>query len=193
MSTSTTPLQPDDNLSNGQTYTFQLNCTNLILLPSASTVQADLVANAPEFLTSLEVTSPFTTSLYNCQFTYEGDGSDVVSDVANSMIAACSVGSNDNMVFQGAVQAPASTITVSPTQAVSMVASTATSAAQAAVTDVGSVASTAVQQTGGVVNTATTSALTSLLPILVVIALIVLFVLPSLAKSTASIGSVVRP
>lgn len=176
---STTPIQLDDNLVNGQTYTFQLRCTNWIINPSASTIQQDLVDNAPDFLTSLQVTSPFTTSLYNCQFTYEGDGSDVVSDVANSMIAACLVGSNDNMVLQGAVMASASDITVS----ISNAAQQAEQAASNAVTKVGTDAAKAATDT---IN----QALKGLLPLLLVVVGLVLVVLPSLVKSTRTKVSV---
>lgn len=113
-----TLCQPDDNLIPGQTYTFQLKCSNYLILPSASTVQQDLNDNAPSFVgNDLQVTSPFSTSLYNCQFTYNGDGTDVVSDVANSLVSACSQGSSDSMVFVGAVADTAQSITVSPTTA----------------------------------------------------------------------------
>lgn len=173
MSVSTVPLQLDDNLVNGQTYTFQLNCTNTLINPSASTVQNDLVINAPDFLGDMQVTSPFTTSLYNVQFTYEGDGSDVVSDVANSMIAACLAGSNDNMVLQGAVGAPASAITVS--------ISNAAQAAESAVSGtVNKVTGDAIGAATGAIN----QALVGLLPLLLVAVVIILYVFPSFVKST---------
>lgn len=109
--------QPDDNLIPGQTYTFQLNETGFAWLASAADVQAALIANAPDFLGDLQVTSPFTTSLYNCQFTYKGDGSDVVSDVANSIVGAANQGTGKTFVFVGAVPDTAQTITVSPSNA----------------------------------------------------------------------------
>lgn len=110
-------IQLDDNLVNGRTYTFQLRCTNTFILPRAGTVQDDLTQQAPDFLQSLQVTSPFTTSLYNVQFTYEGDGSDVVSDVAASMVGACQAVSNDAMEFVGGTASTAHEITVSPSNA----------------------------------------------------------------------------
>ena len=106
--------QPDDNMVPGQTYTFQLKLANWIAVPSTGTVQQDLMSNAPSFVgNDLQVTSPTFTSLYNCQFTYNGDGSDVISDVAYLLIAACSSGSNDDFTFVGAVADTAQSITVS--------------------------------------------------------------------------------
>lgn len=175
-----TVFQLDDNLRNGLTYTFQFKCTNWLVLPSVTTVQQDIVANAPDFLTSLGVTSPFTTSLYNVQFTYEGDGSDVVSDVANELIAAVQAGSNDGMVLVGAVQASAVDVTVTPLQAAAQVEQTVTSGVKQAATDV---TQAVLQPATGAVNTA----LVGLLPTLIVIVLIILFVLPSLAKSAGAV------
>lgn len=106
--------QPDDNMIPGQTYTFQLKCTNYVLLPSTDTIQVDIGNNAPEFVADLHVTSPSLTSLYNCQFTYQGDGSDVITDVANSLIAAIGAGSSDSFTFVGAVPDTAQSITISP-------------------------------------------------------------------------------
>lgn len=173
------PIEIDDNLVNGTTYTFQLKCTNLIILPSASTVQNAITANAPSFLQSMQVTSPFTTSLYNVQFTYEGDGSDVVSDVANSMIAAVQVGSSDDMEFVGAISGGAALIQVSITNAVQ-------TAEQATSDAVNKVATDATKAATNTINTA----LVGLLPLLLVAVGIILFVLPSLVKSTGTHVSV---
>ena len=137
--------QPDDNMIPGQTYTFQLKCTDWIEVPSTNTVQQDLTNNAPSFVQNLQVTSPFTTSLYNCQFTYNGDGSDVISDVASSLIAACLAGSNDNFSFVGAVPDTAQTITVSPTTAAQNVADTVGQAVNSAITGAAKTAATATQ------------------------------------------------
>lgn len=120
--------QPDDNMIPGQTYTFQLNCSNVLTLPSSHTIQSDLEQNAPNFTGNVMVTSPALTSLYNCQFTYTGDGSDVISDVANSLIAAIQQGSSDSMVFVGAVPDTAQTIAVTPGTAVQKVTDTVGSA-----------------------------------------------------------------
>ena len=168
-------VQLDENLVNGRTYTFQLKCTNWLLLPSADKVQQDLVDYAPDFLTSLAVTSPFTMSLYNVQFTYEGDGSDVVSDVAAAMVAACSAGSGDNMTLVGAVAAPASAITVS-------VSNAAAQAEQATSNAVNKVVGDTVGAATGAVN----KALVGLLPLLIVAVALILYVLPSFLKSTGT-------
>lgn len=188
MSSSTAVLQLDDNLSNGQTYTFQYACGNWFCFTDlSSTIAGDIVANAPDFLTSLGVTSPSATDLYNVQFTYEGDGSDVVSDVANSIIAAVLAGSNDTITFIGAVAANAAAITVSPSQAVTIVGQATVSTANSVVAGATSVVSNAAtgvtSAAGSVVNTA----LVGLLPTLIVIVLIILFVLPSLTKSAGSL------
>jgi hypothetical protein len=172
-------LQLDDNLINGRTYTFQLKCTNWFSNPSASSVQQDIVNGAPDFMQSMQVTSPFTTSLYNIQFTYEGDGSDVVSDLANSIIAAIKAESNDDMVLIGAVAAAASTITVS--------VANATTAVGNAVADA---ASNVANKTVGVATGAVNTALVGLLPLLLVVVALILFVLPSLVKSTGVRGSI---
>lgn len=117
--------QPDDNMIPGQTYTFQLKLANWIAVPSTGTVQQDLISNAPSFVgNDLQVTSPTFTSLYNCQFTYNGDGTDVISDVAYQIIAACSSGSNDDFTFVGAVADTAQSITVSVSNAAKTVSDT---------------------------------------------------------------------
>lgn len=191
MASSTTPLQLDDNLVNGQTYTFQFQCQNWFCLTDLSqTLAGDITANAPSFLTSVGVTSPPTTSLYNVQFTYEGDGSDVVSDVAQSLIAAFQSGSGDNLAFIGAVQANAAAITVTASQAVADTGAAVVSGANATVAGVtGVVANAATGVTsaaGGVVNTA----LAGILPLLVVVVLLILFVLPSFTKSARTLNPV---
>jgi hypothetical protein len=103
MATGVNPvLQLDDNLVNGASYTFVFQCTNLFTNPSASTLVNDLNANAPDFLMALQVvpeTGSANKNFYNVVFTYEGDGSDVVSDVANAMQAAFQAGSNDSFTF----------------------------------------------------------------------------------------------
>ena len=162
---STTLCQLDDNLVPGQTYTFQLKCSNWLLVPSTDTVQLDITQNAPDFIGSLQVTSPVTTSLYNCQFTYGGDGTDVVSDVANELIAACLTGSNDNFTFIGAVPNTAQSITVS-----------ISSAAQTVSDTVGAAVSNA---TSGVAKDVANAAQTVLTPIetLLVVAVVLVAVL----------------
>lgn len=107
--------QLDDNMIPGQTYTFQFQLKNWITMPSTSTVQQDLFNNAPAFVSSdLQVLiastwNPFDNT-YNIQFTYTGDGSDVISDVANAIVAAVSQGSNDNFAFMAAFASPAGAV-----------------------------------------------------------------------------------
>lgn len=174
-------LQLDDNLINGRTYTFQFKCANWFCLSDiSSTLANDIYANAPDFITSLQVTSPALTSLYNVQFTYEGDGTDVVSDLANSLVAAFQVGSSDAMTFLGAVAAPASAVVVSIANATATIEQGASNAVNKVVTDAAKTAT-------GAVNTT----LMGLLPLLAVVVAIILFVLPSFVKSTgvrASVG-----
>lgn len=142
--------QPDDNLVPGQTYTFQLKSENWVVPVSSDTVTQDLNGNAPSFISNLQVSSPTLTSLYNCQFTYSGDGSDVVSDVANELIAAVQTGSGDSMSFVGAVADTASSITVSPTNAVQTVTDSVTDAVNNALNKV--VANTTKTAATGVQN-----------------------------------------
>lgn len=94
--------QLDANMIPGQTYTFQLKLGNLVTSPNTSTLQQDITNNAPDFIGSLNVTEEpgsalhWLTNIYDVEFTYNGDGTDVVSDVASSIIAAISQGSNDD-------------------------------------------------------------------------------------------------
>lgn len=151
--------QPDDNMIPGQTYTFQFKLANWIEVPSTSTIQSDIAANAPAFVANVQVTSPSLTSLYNVQFDYQGDGSDVISDVANSLLAAFQQGSGDNFTFIGAVSATAQSITVS-----------LGSAAQTISDSVGTAVNSAIQ---GAAKTAAQSAQTVLSPIELALVLIV--------------------
>jgi hypothetical protein len=139
--------QPDDNLVPGQTYTFQLKSENIIEIVFATTVSQDITNNAPNFISNLQVTSPFSTSLYDVQFNYTGDGTDVVSDVANSLISAVQQGSGDSFSFVGAVADTAQTIIVSPVNAAGKVTSTVTDAVN-----------TATKSLSDTLNTAVTSA-----------------------------------
>lgn len=164
-------LQLDDNLSNGQTYTFVLQLQNWITSPDDATIQNDIVANAPDFITSLQVTHQerfFSQDYYNIQFTYEGDGSDVVSDLAGALVAAIQAGSNDNFIFVQALGAPASAVT---SQAVQAVQSAGTVLSQAA-TQVGSAAGTI---TSGTLSGATSGLGAWLVPVILVLAVVLLF------------------
>lgn len=185
-------VQLDDNLVNGQTYVFQFQLTNRLLNPSVSTVLNDVVSQAPDFLTSVGVTMTVGLSalFYNVQFTYEGDNTDVVSDVANSLVAAFSAGSNDNFLFLGGTTGSAP-----PDVPAGQAVPTPVQAGQAVITGAGTLATTTVQQAGTVATAATAgagaavqSALGGILPVLAVVVLIILFVLPSLAKTKGEAG-----
>jgi hypothetical protein len=97
----------DANMIPGQTYTFKLSLDNWVTKPSTSKLQQDLMMNAPTFVDNdLQVTYEdpgFTihvlTNIYDIQFTYSGDGSDVISDVAASIVSAIKAGSNDDFTF----------------------------------------------------------------------------------------------
>lgn len=125
--------QPDDNLIPGQTYTFQFKNSNWVESFSTDTVTQDIVNNAPGFISDVQVLSPSLTSLYNCQFMYSGDGTDVVADVANEIIAAVKTGSSDSMTFIGAVADTAASISISLSSAAQTVSDTVGNAVNAAV------------------------------------------------------------
>jgi hypothetical protein len=164
-------LQLDDNLSNGHTYTFILQLKNWITSPSDAVIQDDIVANAPDFITSLQVTHQerfFSQDNYNIQFTYEGDGSDVVSDLASALVAAIQVGSNDNFVFVQAIGAPASAVA---SQAIQVVQSAGGVLTQAG-TEVGKAAG---QITSGALGGATQGLGAWLIPVILVLAVVLLF------------------
>lgn len=97
----------DENMIPGQTYTFQMSLDNLITHPSTSTIQRDLGAQAPGFVsnnlvvTQEQTLNPFS-NVYDVQFTYSGDGSDVISDVAGSIVSAIKQVSNDDFSFMAA-------------------------------------------------------------------------------------------
>lgn len=95
-------LSSDDNLVNGQRYTFVMASTDWFSTPGTGVIQSDFVQLAPDFLTQLVV--QYLKPNFYVVFTYEGDGSDVVSDVANSMVAAAAAGSGNGLGFAGATQ-----------------------------------------------------------------------------------------
>jgi hypothetical protein len=99
----------DTNMIPGQTYTFKLSLDNLVTSPSTSKVQADLQNNAPSFVNNNLIVTEESgsvfhplTNIYDIQFTYNGDGSDVISDVASAIVATVKSGSNDDFTFVGA-------------------------------------------------------------------------------------------
>ena len=94
-----TLLTNDQALVNGQTYTFTFNA------PSAtvSSLTQDIIGQAPDFIVDAIVV-PIPGGGFNVIFTYEGDGSDVVQDVASSIVAAALSVNNDTLGFVSASQ-----------------------------------------------------------------------------------------
>ena len=169
-----TLLQLDDNLVNGQTYTFAFICHNWLLNPSDQTIVNDIIGYAPDFIQSPSVTD--FLGVYKVTFAYEGDGSDVVSDVQNSIMAAVLAGSGDQFsageVNQGNAIPAALQLQTGVTEATGAALGTASTVATQATQAV-------LQPASGAVNTA----LVGLLPLLIVVVLLILYVLPSLSKS----------
>jgi hypothetical protein len=90
------------NLVNGQQYQFSFSGT-----VQPSSLQNDIVQNAPDFLTSLSVIGNGNALVV--EFTYEGDGTDIVSDVAQSIVAAAAA-NNDSVTYLAASQATGGTV-----------------------------------------------------------------------------------
>jgi hypothetical protein len=92
-----TILASDSNLVNGQTYVFVFNG------PSATvgSVTQDITGQAPDFVTQVQVTS-IPGGGFNVQFVYEGDGSDLVQDVASAIVGAALAVNNDQLGFVSA-------------------------------------------------------------------------------------------
>ena len=152
-------IQADDNLQPGITYTFTFVLANLITKPSVQTILADLDNQAPAFLGSVTASwsgnlVAWLTNYLNVTFNYVGDGSDVVSDVANELIAAFANGSGDDFTFE---QATSGTAGVTA-------GSAATALGQAVGTGVGETVGAAVQKT-------TSGLLTQAWPALIVLGL----------------------
>ena len=170
MPTTANVLQNDDNLSPGITYTFSFKSCNTFFDGSTATILGDIQASAPDFIGSVSVnySTAFTNlaslwaTFLNVTFTYTGDGSDVVSDVANALIACFQSGSNDCFTFQ---QATGGTAGIS---AVNQVQDAATVAAQT----VGSTAGSIVGQTtsGLFSNLGTTGWIVIIVAVLAVLA-----------------------
>ncbi len=169
------PLVLDDNLVNGHTYSFQFELGNLITNPSVATLQTDIVNIAPDFITSLQVTKQsgigLLTNYVFVTFTYEGDGSDVVSDVVNSLITAFATGSNDDYIFVAVTDG-------SPPD------NAALASVQAAVTGtVTSVVQPVVSAVDDTTKQVSQNAFAAALPWLVGAVLVVIVVLPVVSKS----------
>jgi hypothetical protein len=93
----TTMLQNDAPLTNGQTYQFVFTGPGA----SVASVTADIVGQAPDFLTQVNVTAILGGG-FQVSFVYEGDGSDLVQDVASSIVGAALAVNNDQLGFVSA-------------------------------------------------------------------------------------------
>jgi hypothetical protein len=93
----------DTNLVNGQTYTFSFQAQPGVTVAS---LQADIAAQAPGFIMMFSVVQGSGSSqlFFNVTFTYEGDGSDVVTDVASAIVAAAFATNGDGLAFLQASQ-----------------------------------------------------------------------------------------
>lgn len=155
----------DDQMVPGATYTFQFKCANYFCLSDASDrFRNEIVTYGPVYAASVQVTSPFTTNLYDVQFTYDSDGSDVVSDVSNELITAAQQG-GDSFTFVGAIMATAAEVTVGVTQAAGAIGT--------GISNIGSgIGKTVGNTVGGIVGGLTSNA--GFDAILIVIALVVI-------------------
>jgi hypothetical protein len=119
-----TLVSNDLAMVNGKTYLFVFNGPGV----TTSNLASDIDAQAPDFITLSSVTALDGGGLA-VQFNYEGDGSDLVQDVASSIIAAALQGNNDSLSF---VSASTQTQLVSQTIAPVIVAQVAASNADQA-------------------------------------------------------------
>ncbi len=114
-----TVLDNDANLVNGQTYMFTFTSPTA----TAASLLADVVGQAPDFIGNPNTSQTGTALVLT--FTYEGDGSDLVSDVANNIIAAGLIVNNDPLTFTGASANSGASVaqTIAPTVAAQVTAS----------------------------------------------------------------------
>jgi hypothetical protein len=115
-------LAIDDNLTNGSIYTFQFQAQSSTI--TASGLMQALQSDAPAFITSVQVAGDATGTIWNILFNYEGDGSDVVSDVAASIIAAA-MEQSDPLAFIQATQQTTVGASIAPFVATQIAQSTA--------------------------------------------------------------------
>lgn len=92
-----TLLPNDTPLVNGQTYTFVFNGPSVTPASFAN----DVVGQAPDFIVNPQVNAIPGGGL-SLQFIYEGDGSDVVQDVASAVVGAALAVNNDQVGFVSA-------------------------------------------------------------------------------------------
>jgi hypothetical protein len=93
------PLQSNDNLINGNSYVFIFSAQ---AGATAASIAADIAGQAPAFMTMVQVALS-SSGDFNVQFTYEGDNTDVVSDVASSIVSAGMQVNQDQLSFVNAV------------------------------------------------------------------------------------------
>lgn len=94
----------DTNLINGQQYIFSFQAqTNTT---TTASLQDDITQQAPSFLVMVSVVqgSGSSQQFFNIIFTYEGDGSDVVMDVASAIVGAAFAVNGDALAFLQASQ-----------------------------------------------------------------------------------------
>jgi hypothetical protein len=99
-----TVLPNDTNLINGQTYQFSFSSSNA----TVSSLSNDVIQQAPGFVGNPVITQNGST--FTVAFTYEGDGSDVVQDVASAILAAGLAVSGDQLSFLLASQNSGTTV-----------------------------------------------------------------------------------
>ena len=96
-------LANDTNLVNGDVYTFSFQAQETTTVASLT---QDIQQQAPSFLTMVNVVQGSGASqiFFNVTFTYEGDGSDVIQDVASAIVAAALSVNGDMLAFLQAAQ-----------------------------------------------------------------------------------------
>lgn len=90
------PQAVDVNMTPGAEYTFSFKATNWFSNPGVSNILQLIADNAPSFIG--QPNAAYSGSTFNLSFAYQGDGSDVIQDVANELIAAMST-AGDSWAF----------------------------------------------------------------------------------------------
>jgi len=78
--------QNNSNMVNGTRYTFVFQYIDLYANPSPGAMVSDV--NSLSVVQGFQITQEGSSAYYNITFEYEGDGTDLISDVANAMIGA---------------------------------------------------------------------------------------------------------
>lgn len=92
-----TLVPPSTAMVNGRQYQFIFNAPGV----STSSFAADIDGQAPDFITLSSVTALDGGGL-NVLFNYEGDGTDLVQDVASAIISAAMQVNGDSVAFVSA-------------------------------------------------------------------------------------------